>query len=165
MRAMRFVFTALAMCAAAGFALADAPKVAVSTPRALRVAIVDGGPKVAWREASNLAWAEVFYAAIAPETVGAWPVRSESLDARTAAAHLDAGICDAVMVVGATRPRNFRRTESPMLAAHLGADRNYEPAYLIIADGDPRLRQLLAEGFLRAMSGPLMARGRVVASR
>lgn len=127
--------------------------------RVIRVAVVDTGFKAPWRDELNRTFRERFQIAVEQRAGAGLAVRAETVNSRTAATRLHEGACDAVMIVGPERPRAFWRIETPIIAASLGADRNFEPVYLIIAGGDADVRRWLGEGLSVAVTAPADARG------
>lgn len=140
-----FPFTLLAFGIAAAFG--GEARVSVSASKAVRLVVVDTGFKAVWRDELNSTLKECIRSVIERQAGEGVVVRADIVDARTAAARLNGGECDAVIVVGPERPRAFRRTETPMLAANFGLERNFESVCLIVADGDAQLRRWLHESF------------------
>ena len=111
-----------------------------------------------WRDELNQQFCERFQRAVERSAGASFVVRTEAVTARTAATRLTDGACDAVMILGGERPRAFWRIEFPATAVCLGADRNYESAYLIVAGSDAGLRRSLGEALALAVVAPKGAR-------
>ena len=124
----------------------------VAAARVIRIALVDTGVKAAWRDELNRVLRENLCAAIECRATDGATVRAELMNSRAAAERLARGTCDAVVIVGPERPRAFQRTNQPMLAVSFGAERNFEPAYLIVAGSDLRVERCLHEGFPAAVA-------------
>ena len=120
--------------------------------RVIRIALVDTGVKAAWRDELNRALQENLRTAIECRTTDGATVRAEMMNSRAAAERLARGTCDAVVIVGPERPRAFQRMSHPMLAASFGAERNFEPAYLIVVGSDVSVERCLHESFPAAVA-------------
>lgn len=84
-------------------------------------------------------------------------VELELVDGREAYNRLRKKTCDAIIVLGSTRPPQLRRLRATILAASLGADRFHAPFFLVIGERDERTRNMLVAGFPRAV-GEMMSR-------
>jgi hypothetical protein len=163
MRVLRLAYSALWLLIAADVAADEAP-MRVSATRALRVAVVDTHAAPFAREDLSRGVTERMRAWLQRRVGGDVALRSESVDARAAAARLQAGACDAVLILGAERPRALRRTETATLATEFGTEGNFEPVYLVLAAGDVALQQLLTESFPLAVR-EVTLRSEVVAAQ
>ena len=83
--------------------------------------------------------------------------RLERVDSATAAERIKSGRCDAVLVVGATRPWALRRLNATTLAVAFGVERNFASVSLIIGGTDARLQRCVADAFLDAVGHGALA--------
>lgn len=143
---------------AVSLTLAGEPVAPAPGARLFRVAVVDTGFRASWRDELNRQFCERFQRAVECRAGASFVVRTEAVTARTAATRLNDGACDAVMILGGERPRVFWRMEMPAVAVSMGAVRNFESAYLIVARGDDKLRQSLGEALVVAIVTPASAR-------
>jgi hypothetical protein len=142
----------IAHAAALTCALAAAPAPAgeavhVVGSRQLRIAVVDpfGSERVPREVLARLA------AAFSGAQQGI-PLHGETITARVAAARVAAGECDAVLIVGPSRPAPLRRLEAPTIAGGFGPSYMAMPLYLVLATEEPTLRLLLEQHFMAVLS-------------
>lgn len=84
-------------------------------------------------------------------------VRVVAASSSEAAAGLQRRLCDAVVVLGADRPRALREVAGRTFAATLSRDFAFRPAYLFLPEGDDAAAERLAGSFgvaVRALTFP-----------
>lgn len=122
----------------------------LAQPRVVRLAVVI--PQGADEEARLCTQVEARLAALlrldAHEEV---TVASENMGISEASARLRDRRCDAVVVLGATRPAALRTSETVAYAASLGPDYGFRPAYLVLNTESTKPQRGLVAVFPQAM--------------
>lgn len=133
-----------------------------TAPRVLRVCVVDEARNSAADAAFQQAFAQRMGQFMGAETERA-EISAERVGGRAAAERLKTRTCDAVLVLGADRPRALRVIDAVAFAGTLGWERNGVPVYLIVGNQDAAFQRTLAEAFRAAICAD--GRERKVAAR
>ncbi|MEO5961261.1 MAG: hypothetical protein ABIR80_19300, partial [Opitutaceae bacterium] len=99
-----------------GVAASD-PQVRVAASRELRVAVIDGSKRSEARDAMHQSFATALGASLTQQCGGPVGVRATSVGADHAAFNLNAGVYDAVFVVGVTLPNALRKLDVVTVSA------------------------------------------------
>jgi hypothetical protein len=124
----------------------------VASSRELRVAIVDSAKPSSTREALHQAFAASLGDSLSRQCGAPVGVRAKCVGTDHAAFNLNAGVYDAVLVIGRAVPDPLRRVESITLSAIPDAAKRDRALYLLIAPGDTSLQGLLATAFTGALN-------------
>jgi len=141
------VVTVLMLCTGVAIMAASALTVEVKASRGLRLYVVDSRRPSAARDTMHRVFAASLGAAVSLRCGGPVEVRVKAVKPGEAKMNLGTGDCDAVLVLGDDRPVALRRLDAITLGAMLDPDAGVRPVYLIVGNGDPALRELLAAAF------------------
>jgi hypothetical protein len=128
------------------------PQVRVASSRELRVAVVDASKRTDARDAMHQSFAATLGAALTQQCGGPVGVRATCVGVDHAAFNLNAGVYDAVFVVGATVPSSLRKVEAMTLSATPESGKRDRMLYLMIANGDASLQRLLSTAFTQVVA-------------
>jgi hypothetical protein len=127
-------------------------EVRVASSKELRVAVVDATKASAAREAVHQAFASSLGGALSRQCGGPVGVRAKCVGADHAAFNLNAGVYDAVLVIGRSVPDALRKVDALTLSAAPDGGKRERSLYLLIGNGDASLQGLLATAFTGALS-------------
>lgn len=139
----------LALCS--GVATAVEPQVRVAASRELRLAVIDSTKASPIRDAMHRAFADSLGTALSRQCGGPVGVRAKCVGVDHAAFNLNAGVYDAVLVVGSNVPTALRRVDAITLSAIPENGKRERTLFLLISSGDSSLQGLLAAAFTGAL--------------
>lgn len=124
-----------------------ASEIRVAASRELRVAVVDATKASPVRDAMHQAFASGLGGSLTRQCGSPVGVRAKCVGVDNATFNLNAGVYDAVLVVGTSVPDALRRTDSLTLSATPETARRDRKLYLLIPNGDTSLQGMLAAAF------------------
>lgn len=127
-------------------------EIRVAASRELRVAIVDFAKASPTRDAVHQAFSTSLGESLTRQCGAPVGVRAKCVGVDHAAFNLNAGVYDAVLVIGRAVPDALRRIEAITLSAAPDAAKRDRMLYLMIAPGDTALQGLLATAFTGALN-------------
>ena len=140
------VFTLVLLSASVAIMAASA-RVQVDTNRDVRLAVIDARTPAADREALHRTLAAKMSFTMSQRSGDAVRVRPVEVKPRDARSQLEAGGCDAVLVLDDDRPAVLRRGNAIALCGALDPETGRQQVYLILGVTDPALRDLLVGAF------------------
>jgi hypothetical protein len=146
------ILLAVAMTGSLAWGVGKTTEVRVASSRELRVAIVDNTKASATRDALHQAFTASLGASLSRQCGSPVGVRGKCVSSDHAAFNLNAGVYDAVLVIGRAVPDALRRVESLTLSATPEVSTRDRALFLLIAPGDTSLQGLLATAFTGALS-------------
>jgi hypothetical protein len=135
----------LTLCLSLGAANDSQMRVAAS--RELRVAVVDARKRTEARDAMHQSFAATLGASLTQQCGGPVGVRATCVGTDNAAFNLNAGVYDAVFVVGTAVPTSLRKLDAILLSATPESGKRERMLSLVIANGDATLQRMLTTAF------------------
>lgn len=145
---LRFTLIVLALTALAQ----AAPNVRVEGSRKLQLAVVDFARPSEARAIVHAALASSLEAAMSERFGRPVGVAARGASVDHAAFNLNAGVFDAVLVLGKAVPAPLKRSDGITLSAVPQSGKRDTMVFLVIAEGDAEVQGLLAAAFTRAMA-------------
>ncbi len=127
--------------------MAASARVQVAASREVRLTVIDARTPAAEREALHRVLAAKLAGAMSQRSGDTVRVRPVEAKARIARSQLEAGGCDAVLVLDDDRPAVLRRGNAIALCGALEPETGNQQVYLILGVTDPALRDLLVNAF------------------
>jgi hypothetical protein len=127
-------------------------QIRVASSRELRVAVIDSTKASPTRDAMHQAFATSLCASLSRQCGGPVGVRAKCVGVDNATFNLNAGVYDAVLVVGRSVPDTLRRMDVITLSAIPEGAKRDRSVYLLIGNGDASLQGLLAAAFAGAIN-------------
>lgn len=136
------------------FARSADTSVQVAASRGLRLAVYDSAKASPTRDAIHQTFAAALSEAISQRYGNPVGVQAKCVGADHAAFNLEAGVYDAVLVVGGSLPRPLAGSGVSRLTAVTGSGKNEKKIFLIFRPDDPTLVDLLTNAYPTAVNAP-----------